>query len=141
MCVTCNSLGVVGGGGHKSLEPFPEVGDTDGGNASLVYQRGKSDCTINTAKQAINGAREGRGQRRVRARSRAEVADEAMPPWLGAPCLHPAPTLNPAEPSPLVPQLGGGAGTTTDGSCCQSYSFKGARHLPPEIGQPWTQRS
>jgi len=26
------------------------------------------DCTINTAKQAINCARQGRGQRRVRAR-------------------------------------------------------------------------
>jgi hypothetical protein len=77
------------------------------------------DCTINTAKQAINGARQGRGQRRcVLFHGQRLLTRPCRPGWARLACLYPAPTLNPAEPSPLVPQLGGGAGTATDGSCC-----------------------
>jgi hypothetical protein len=87
MCVTCNSLGVVGGGRHKSLEPFPEVGDTEGGNASLVYQRGKSGLHYQHCETGYQRCETGPWAAAVCALSRAEVADEAMPPWLGAPCL------------------------------------------------------
>jgi hypothetical protein len=135
------TLGVIGEGKHTRLEQFPKVEDTDGGKASLVYQRGKSGLHYQHCETGYQLCKTGpwaaAGACSARRGQRFLTRPCPLAGWARLACLHQAPTLNPAEPSPLVPQLGGGAGTETDGSCCcQWYSFKGARHLPPEIGQP-----